>query len=67
MQFYSSDFVIRGDLYEEAVLCTENASYAMRVADTSNALLLLPSLKTPKCTGIVISYYYYLTFGILEM
>jgi len=46
-----SHVVLRGDKSEEAVLCTENATYELRAADTSNILLLLPSLKTPKCKG----------------
>lgn len=36
--------VIRGDPGEDAVLCTEGVSYDLRSADTSNALLLVPSL-----------------------
>ena len=46
-----SHVVLRGDKSEEAVLCTENATYELRAADTSNILLLLPSLKTPRCKG----------------
>ena len=45
-------FVIRGDIHEEAILCTKHASYEIRAADTSNALLLLPSLQTPHLKGI---------------
>ena len=36
--------VIRGEQGENAVLCTEGATYELRTADTSNALLLVPSL-----------------------
>ena len=36
--------VIRGEQGENAVLCTEGATYDLRAADTSNALLLVPSL-----------------------
>ena len=39
--------VIRGDPQEEAVLCTEKKSYELRVADTSNALLVTPTLSFP--------------------
>ncbi|XP_065061960.1 sister chromatid cohesion protein DCC1-like isoform X2 [Rhopilema esculentum] len=39
---------LRGDPNEEAVLCTKNASYEVRAADTSNALLLLPAMITSK-------------------
>ena len=42
---------IRGDPKEEAVLCTEDKTYELRVADTSNALLTVPSLSLPKDSG----------------
>ena len=43
---YLSPFrvVIRGDPNEEAVLCTEDKTFELRSADTSNALLIAPSL-----------------------
>ena len=39
--------VIRGEPGEDAVLCTEGMSYEFRAADTSNVLLLVPSLSYP--------------------
>ena len=36
--------VIRGEPGEDAVLCTETMTYELRAADTSNTLLLIPSL-----------------------
>ena len=43
--------MIRGDPNEEAVLCTDEKTYELRVADTSNALLIVPSLTLPKDPG----------------
>lgn len=42
--FLPSRVVIRGDPNEEAVLCTEDKTFELRSADTSNALLIAPSL-----------------------
>lgn len=42
--YLSHRVVIRGEQGENAVLCTEGATYDLRTADTSNALLLVPSL-----------------------
>ncbi|XP_066121853.1 sister chromatid cohesion protein DCC1 isoform X1 [Saccopteryx bilineata] len=39
--------VIRGDKDEQAVLCSEDKTYDLKVADTSNMLLLIPGCKTP--------------------
>lgn len=36
--------VVRGEPGEDAVLCTNELTYDLRAADTSNALLLVPSL-----------------------
>ena len=44
--------VIRGDPDEEAVLCTEDKTFELRVADTSNALLVAPSLTLPVDSGM---------------
>ncbi|XP_032836064.2 sister chromatid cohesion protein DCC1 [Petromyzon marinus] len=38
--------VIRGDGEDHAVLCTGDATYELRAADTSNLLLLLPDART---------------------
>ena len=43
--------VIRGDPSEEAVLCTDDKTYELRIADTSNALLITPNLILPKDAG----------------
>lgn len=39
-------FVIRGDKEDHAVLCSENKTYDLKFADTSNLLLLIPDGKT---------------------
>lgn len=39
--------IIRGDKDERAVLCTGDKTYDLKIADTSNLLLLLPGCKTP--------------------
>lgn len=39
--------VIRGDPGDDAVLCTGNRTYELKVAETSNALLLSPDLCLP--------------------
>ena len=39
---------IRGEGEDEAVLCTRNKTYELKAADTSNCLLLLPQVQTPK-------------------
>ncbi|XP_062320845.1 sister chromatid cohesion protein DCC1 [Osmerus eperlanus] len=40
--------VIRGDKDERAVLCSEDQTYDLKIADTSNLLLLVPGCKTPE-------------------
>ncbi|XP_041758462.1 sister chromatid cohesion protein DCC1 [Coregonus clupeaformis] len=39
--------VIRGDQDERAVLCSEDKTYDLKIADTSNLLLLVPGCLTP--------------------
>ncbi|XP_036393887.1 sister chromatid cohesion protein DCC1 [Megalops cyprinoides] len=39
--------VIRGDKDEHAALCSEDKTYDLKIADTSNLLLLVPGCKTP--------------------
>ncbi|KAG9328989.1 hypothetical protein JZ751_013485 [Albula glossodonta] len=39
--------VVRGDKDEYAVLCSEDKTYDLKIADTSNLLLLIPGCKTP--------------------
>nr|XP_005908734.1 PREDICTED: sister chromatid cohesion protein DCC1 [Bos mutus] len=45
--FYPS-LVIRGDKDEQAVLCSEDKTYDLKVADTSNMLLFIPGCKIPE-------------------
>ncbi|XP_038934716.1 sister chromatid cohesion protein DCC1 isoform X4 [Rattus norvegicus] len=40
-------FVIRGDKDEQAVLCSKDKTYDLKIADTSNMLLFIPGCKTP--------------------
>ena len=42
---------IRGDHQEEAVLCTDKATFDLKMADTSNSLLLVPECALPKDEG----------------
>lgn len=39
--------IIRGDKDEHAVLCSEDKTYDLKIADTSNLLLFVPGCKTP--------------------
>lgn len=39
--------MIRGDKDETAVLCSKDKTYDLKIADTSNMLLLIPGCKTP--------------------
>ncbi|XP_040586500.1 sister chromatid cohesion protein DCC1 isoform X1 [Mesocricetus auratus] len=39
-------FVIRGDKDEQAVLCSQDKTYDLKIADTSNMLLVIPGCKT---------------------
>ncbi|XP_024064360.2 sister chromatid cohesion protein DCC1 isoform X2 [Terrapene carolina triunguis] len=40
--------VIRGEKDEQAVLCSKDKTYDMKIADTSNMLLFIPGCKTPE-------------------
>ncbi|NWU94608.1 DCC1 protein, partial [Upupa epops] len=40
--------VIRGEKDEQAVLCSKDKTYDMKIADTSNMLLFVPDCKTPE-------------------
>ncbi|NP_001134682.1 sister chromatid cohesion protein DCC1 [Salmo salar] len=42
-----NSLVIRGDQDERAVLCSEDKTYDLKIADTSNLLLLVPGCLTP--------------------
>ncbi|XP_072459305.1 sister chromatid cohesion protein DCC1 [Notamacropus eugenii] len=39
--------VIRGDKDEQAVICSREKTYDLKIADTSNMLLFIPGCKTP--------------------
>ncbi|XP_047455359.1 sister chromatid cohesion protein DCC1 [Mugil cephalus] len=39
--------VIRGDKDERAVLCSDDKTYDLKIADTSNVLLFVPDCRTP--------------------
>lgn len=39
---WNCSVTIRGDHQDEAVLCTEKATFDLKMADTSNSLLLVP-------------------------
>ncbi|XP_067832419.1 sister chromatid cohesion protein DCC1 isoform X2 [Heptranchias perlo] len=39
--------IIRGDKDEHAVLCSEDKTYNLKIADTSNLMLIIPDCKTP--------------------
>ena len=43
---------IRGDHQDEAVLCTDKATFDLKMADTSNSLLLVPQCVLPKDEGL---------------
>ncbi|XP_076826926.1 sister chromatid cohesion protein DCC1 [Brachyhypopomus gauderio] len=40
--------IIRGDKDEHAILCSEDKTYDLKIADTSNLLLFVPGCKTPE-------------------
>ncbi|XP_075438483.1 sister chromatid cohesion protein DCC1 isoform X3 [Ascaphus truei] len=44
----SYSLVIRGDKGDHAVLCSEDKTYDLKIADTSNLLLFIPGCKTPE-------------------
>ena len=48
MVFFFPSLVIRGEKDEQAVLCSKDKTYDMKVADTSNMLLFVPGCKTPE-------------------
>ncbi|XP_067888305.1 sister chromatid cohesion protein DCC1 isoform X2 [Heterodontus francisci] len=39
--------IIRGDVDEHAVVCSEDKTYDLKMADTSNTLLIIPDCRTP--------------------
>uniref|UniRef100_A0A8B9QST4 Sister chromatid cohesion protein DCC1 n=1 Tax=Anas platyrhynchos TaxID=8839 RepID=A0A8B9QST4_ANAPL len=43
-----ASLVIRGEKDEQAVLCSKDKTYDMKIADTSNMLLFVPGCKTPE-------------------
>ncbi|PIO64632.1 hypothetical protein TELCIR_13733 [Teladorsagia circumcincta] len=45
--------VFRGDRQDEVVLCTDSSSYFVKEVETSNSLLIVPTLKTEKDVGDV--------------
>lgn len=45
---FFSRLVIRGEKHEQAVLCSKDKTYDMKIADTSNMLLFIPGCKTPE-------------------
>lgn len=40
--------MIRGEKNEHAVICSKDKTYDMKIADTSNMLLFIPSGETPQ-------------------
>ena len=50
--------VIRGELQDDAVLCTEKETFDLKLADTSNTMLLTPNTLLPEMPGIVNVKYY---------
>ena len=44
--------VLRGDRDDNAVLCTKDTTFELKVAETSNTLLLTPSLSEPNTAGV---------------
>lgn len=47
--------VIRGDKEDDAVLCTDRVTFDLRLADTSNSLLLVPQCSLSNDEGIICS------------
>ncbi len=47
MSVFLFSLIVRGDKDEHAVLCSEDKTYDLKIADTSNLLLFLPGCKTP--------------------
>ena len=52
---------IRGENKDDAVLCTDTATYELKAADTSNLLLLVPGLITSKSEGIYVICFFLLS------
>lgn len=48
---------IRGDHQDEAVLCTDKATFDLKVAETSNSLLLVRHCALPKDEGNLFSLF----------
>nr|XP_025034473.1 sister chromatid cohesion protein DCC1 isoform X1 [Pelodiscus sinensis] len=48
LTWFPSGLVIRGEKAEQAVLCSKDKTYDMKIADTSNMLLFIPDCKTPE-------------------
>lgn len=46
--FFFSSLVIRGEKDEQAVLCSKDKTYDVKIADTSNMLLFIPGCRTPE-------------------
>ena len=44
--------VLRGDRDDNAVVCTKDTTFELKVAETSNTLLLTPSLSNPNTPGM---------------
>ena len=51
--FISARVVIRGDLQDDAMLCTEKETFDLKLAETSNTMLLTPNTFLPKTSGKV--------------
>lgn len=47
MNVFMPSLVIRGDKDERAVLCSVDMTYDLKIADTSNLLLIVPECRTP--------------------
>ena len=47
MLLFASQITLRGSSEDGAVLCTRNATFSVKEAETSNSLLLVPSLVLP--------------------
>ena len=45
---YARRLIFRGSDNEKAVLCSDDKTYEVKEAETSNSLLLVPSLKLPE-------------------
>ncbi|KAG8177733.1 hypothetical protein JTE90_026575 [Oedothorax gibbosus] len=46
--FEGDTLIIRGDLEDPAVLCTNKTTYELKEAETSNSLLLMPEMQWPE-------------------